>query len=317
MNIFSEDTFLDTLGSVYYPDRPLTSDLFEQAGRVWKLPVYQGQPLAGADLIDFFEPWAAQTAIAPSDFFRSSRSVRYLAQASYQQVSCAQWFEQNLEQKFQPSPTVLWSQFPTWDDFIHHARQRESRLFSDARRRQRKLEEEVGKIQILADDRRPESLEACFRWKSEQLERTHQDNPFNNPKNLDFLRQLVARQIISVCSLSAGDHLIAVHVVMLNQARFYSWITTYDSAYSRYAPGRLLLHFLLEESFKQKHTEFDFLLGGEDYKWNYATHVRLISELGVPPLPQQIERTLISLGGKALSPFPKLKHFVKQRLELS
>jgi hypothetical protein len=72
------------------------------------------------------------------------------------------------------------------------------------------------------------------------------------------------------------------------------------SDYSQYAPGRLLFHVLLEERFKQQHTEFDRLWGGEGYKWNYATHVRLIAELGVRPFPQQLKHLLKS----TLRPFP-------------
>lgn len=317
MNIFSEDDFLTTFGDVYFPGQPFTTALFELDGKFWKLPTQKGEPLSGADFVDFFEPIADQAVMGSSGMNSGIDLVRYLSQASYQMVSCAEWPEFSSEKHIQPSPTILWGDFDTWEAFIKHARQKESRVFSDARRRQRKLEQEVGVIQINLNDLNCDALETCFRWKSEQLQRNELDNPFANPKNLQFLRELAARKIITVSSLSAGNTLLAVHIFMLKHDRFYSWITTYDPAYSRYAPGRLLLHRLLEESFRQKHQEFDFLLGGEDYKWNYATHVRLIVELGVPPLPERMQRSLISLGGKALTPFPKLRLFVKQMLHLS
>jgi hypothetical protein len=95
---------------------------------------------------------------------------------------------------------------------------------------------------------------------------------------------------------------------MVENGRLYFWVTTYDSARTQYAPGRLLLHFLLQESFVQQHAEFDFLLGGEDYKWNYATHVRLVADLGTRPLPEQVKYWL----KRALQPFPGLTRSLKQ-----
>lgn len=304
MNIFSEDRFLDVFGKTYFPDQLLKPELFELDGKVWRLPTCNGKPIAGATFIDFFEPFDEQAMVSQA----VPKQVRYLSWASHGLVSCSEWFEQNLNQRFEPSPTIVWSNFESWDAFINYARRKESRLFSDARRRQRKLEKELGNIQIILDDRRSTALETCFRWKSEQSRRTGAIDQFADPSNLNFLRELAAKQVLLVSSLSAGEHLLAVDLGMLNQGRFYSWVTAYDSAYSQYAPGRLLLHSLLEDSFKQQHTEFDFLWGGEDYKWNYATHVRLIADLGSRPLSQELKR----FAKKVLQPFPGVTTSLRQ-----
>lgn len=310
MNIFSEDAFLDALGQIYFPDQSLSIGVFELDGELWRLPVLNGKPLAGATLIDFFEP--LDEADDKAKTLQSlSRPVRYLSQASHTLVSCSQWIEQGLEQECQPSPTVLWHQFDSWEAFIQHARQKESRLFSDARRRQRKLEKELGSIQVILNDQRPEVLETCLQWKSAQLRRNNLSDPFSNPTHLKFLRELATRQLLIVSSLTAGETLLAVHVGMQYRERFSSWITTYDASFSQYAPGRLLLHTLLEESFNQQHKEFDFLVGGEDYKWNYATHVRLVAEIGVPPFPKKVKRFVIRLLITALRPFPDAKRALK------
>lgn len=95
---------------------------------------------------------------------------------------------------------------------------------------------------------------------------------------------------------------------MLDKGRLYWWVPAYDSAYSQYSPGRLLLHFLLRESFNQHHTEFDFLWGDEDYKWYYATHVRLIADLGARPFPKQLKNLLRTV----LRPFPGVKNSLKR-----
>src|SRR5207247_3960145 len=41
---------------------------------------------------------------------------------------------------------------------------------------------------------------------------------------------------------------------------------------------------ILRESHVRGYAEFDFLIGGELYKWHYATQTRVIGPLGTPPL---------------------------------
>lgn len=304
MNIFSEDQFLDIFGQSYFPGQILSTELFELNGQVWKLPICNGKPITSAQFIDFFEP---RDASFPTPSSRM-QPVRYLLRASHGIVSCSEWMEQNLIQSFNASPTILWHQFESWEAFTHYAKRNESKLFSGAQRRQRKLEKEVGAVQLTFNDPQADVLNTCFRWKSEQLHRQGEPNPFANPTHLQFLRALVASGILLVSTLRAGQQLIAIDLSMMHQGRFYSWISTYNAAYAQYSPGRLLLHRMLQESFQQGHTEFDLLLGGEDYKWHYATHVRLISELGVRPLPRKLNH----LVKTALRPFPAIDNSVKQ-----
>jgi hypothetical protein len=72
--------------------------------------------------------------------------------------------------------------------------------------------------------------------------------------------------------------------------------------------GQPLLHSLLEASWQQGDREFDFLHGGEAYKWHYATHVRLVTDCGKRPLKQQIKHQLRS----TLAPFPQVTQMAKR-----
>jgi CelD/BcsL family acetyltransferase involved in cellulose biosynthesis len=304
MNIFSDDRFLDTFGQVYFPRQTVTAEIFELDGQLWKLPARNGKPITGAQFIDFFEP----ILDAPSAASVRARPVRYLLRTSQAIVPCSEWFEQNLAQQVDASPTIFWHQFESWEAFTRHAKRNESKLFSGTQRRQRNLEKEVGVVQFVLDDPHPDVLETCFRWKSEQLQRQGVPDPFTNPTHLNFLRALVARGILLVSSLRAGSYLLAIDLSMVHQGRFYSWISAYNAAYHQYSPGRLLFHQMLQESFQQQHTEFDLLWGGEDYKWHYATHVRLVADLGVRPLPRKLNH----LVKTALGPFPQVSRSVKQ-----
>jgi CelD/BcsL family acetyltransferase involved in cellulose biosynthesis len=77
---------------------------------------------------------------------------------------------------------------------------------------------------------------------------------------------------------------------VLQEGRFYYWIPAYDPEFNVLSPGRLMLHFMLRECYDRGGREFDFLVGDEDYKWHYATHVRRVSPLGRPPLVLQVRR---------------------------
>jgi hypothetical protein len=64
--------------------------------------------------------------------------------------------------------------------------------------------------------------------------------------------------------------------------RFYYRLPAYDVEFGRYSPGRVLLRNLILAAYDEGATEFDFLLGGEPYKWDFATHTRILRAAGRP-----------------------------------
>lgn len=318
MNIYSDDRFSAALGAAYYPHQVLNSTQFYLGDRVWKLPARQGQknivldPFASA-FIDFYEP-------DESDGFEVEAlpNVGYLPKVSHGMVTVAQWFEENLEQSYQAAPTILWNTFSSWEMFVKHVQQRRSNVFSDSRRRRRKLEKEVGELTFVFDDRRAETRETCMRWKSAQYQRSRCTDHFASAEHIRFFEELAERDLLRVSSLSAGDQLLAVHLGAFADDRLYWWVPAYDETYAAYSPGRLMLELILEASFQQGHREFDFLIGDESYKWYYATHTRLIGDLGEPPLSLRLnwaaeaaKETGKSIVKHGLKPFPGLLNSLK------
>jgi hypothetical protein len=304
MNIFSEDHFLNAWGKVYFPGQPIVPELFELDGKIWRLPSLEGKPIVDSTFLDFFEPFTEKNI----DFHFSCRKVRYLPRASWKMVSRSEWIEHHLEQSVEAAPTTLWNNFESWDAFVGHVKKRRSKLFPDSDRQRKKLQKELGPLHFIFEDHRPESLTACFRWKSEHWRRQGLPDRFADSDHTQLFQELAHRKIVRVSSLAAQDRLLAVHIGMLDQGRFYYWVPAYAAAYSQYSPGRLLLHFLLEESYKRRHTEFDFLWGDEEYKWYYATHVRLIEEIGRRPLKRRLGHLLKSV----LRPFPRATAALRQ-----
>lgn len=246
---------------------------------------------------------------APS--LEKARSIDYLPKVCHGLVTLEEWRSQPLEQHYEPSPTILWETVSTWEDYVADRR----KIFSDSRRRQRKLESELGALTFCFDDSNPATLAQAMAWKSEQYLASGEPDAFANAKHVAFFRTLAQEKLLLVSSLRAGKQLLAVHIGVLADNRLCSWVPAYDTRYRPFAPGRLLLLSLLEASFQCGHREFDFLIGNEPYKWPYATHTRLIAALGKPPISVRTNQWLKAIAKPLLldrlNQSPAIKTFVK------
>ena len=60
----------------------------------------------------------------------------------------------------------------------------------------------------------------------------------------------------------------------------------------KYSLGHRLLRDMLRESHARGHKRFDFSIGGEDYKWLYATDAHLLADFGQKPLRELMTRRI-------------------------
>jgi CelD/BcsL family acetyltransferase involved in cellulose biosynthesis len=156
--------------------------------------------------------------------------------------------------------------------------------------RRRRLERDLGPLQVVFDDPRQEPFDRCLAWKSAQYLATGYRDLFERHENVQMFVELRRRGALVVTSLWAGELLLAAHLGAFADNRLYWWVPAYDPEFARYSPGRLMLEAMLRESFHRQHVEFDFLIGNEAYKWYYATHFRTIGPLGSPPLGLRIRQ---------------------------
>ena len=283
MSLFSSRPFLEALAAVYFPGKPTAvreARLGTQHFRV--LQVDGGDPVTQWPFLDFLEPLAEATESQPL-------RVSYLPKVGSGRLTVEEWNAQARDDS-QPSPFVDFGAFPAYEEFEAHCKRRRSSLWPDSRRQLRRLEQQLGKVAFAFHDPRPETLEQCLRWKSAQYLASGYLDYFAIPPHADLFRRLAAQGDLTVTSLSAGDRVVAAHMGVLQEGRFYYWIPAYDSELNVLSPGRLMLHFMLRECYDRGAREFDFLVGDEDYKWHYATHVRRVSALGRPPLALQVRR---------------------------
>ena len=104
------------------------------------------------------------------------------------------------------------------------------------------------------------------------------------------------------------------------EGRLYSWLPAHDPRHASLGPGRILLKWLMAESRARGHREFDFLIGGEEYKWQFATHARVVGPIGTPPLAlraRQLARTTVRSALQRSPPVWRWLQGMRRRLRAS
>ena len=103
------------------------------------------------------------------------------------------------------------------------------------------------------------------------------------------LAVLYARGLLRASTLRAGGQLLAVWLGAVYQQRWSGWVFAFNPkpAFNRFSLGRQLLYPMLQESHRAGHAEFDFSIGMEFYKLNFATHVRPMGLAGHPPVSER------------------------------
>jgi Acetyltransferase (GNAT) domain/Pentapeptide repeats (8 copies) len=277
-NFFSNESYLAAVADVYFPGQPYSINIFRTKGRLFRLLQVRGRPVTTPPFMDFLEPVQAGPEADVHD-------LRYLPKVALATTRADGRQQSAIPRAVQPSPFIDWSLFPDWASFERMVKARIGNLLPDSRRRRKKVERDLGPLRFIFDDPRDQPFKACMRWKSAQWRRTGGIDHFaTDPRNVQLFRELKRRGLLAVSTLSAGQRLLSVHIGAVADNRLYWLVPAYDPELARYSPGRLLLEDLLAESFVLGHAEFDFLVGGEDYKWHYATHNREIGSLGKPSL---------------------------------
>jgi hypothetical protein len=275
MNFFSADGFLLSVAEAGFPGRPHTLEVVAVDELRFRLLTVDGQPIVRWPFLDFFEPLSAPgPAVA---------RLPYLQTIARRAAPVEAWKPEMTTEDVQPAPYIDWSALSSWSQALELWKTRPGNRLEDSQRRRRKLAREVGPIRFVAQDGSLAAFQQCLRWKSAQYVASGYRDLFAERRNVDLFSTLRRRGLLAVSSLYAGERLAAVHIGTVWQGRFYYWVPAYDEDLHRHAPGRLLLEEMLAFSHRSGHAQFDFLIGGEAYKFCYATHVRVVEPAGKPP----------------------------------
>jgi CelD/BcsL family acetyltransferase involved in cellulose biosynthesis len=96
---------------------------------------------------------------------------------------------------------------------------------------------------------------------------------FNSREGRDFYAALIAdtafKPHIEISTIRVGEALIAAHFGFKAGTRVYYYVPMYDERYGQYGPGQYLIRAMLNHYREAGYEEFDFLRGGEDYKYQW------------------------------------------------
>ena len=118
--------------------------------------------------------------------------------------------------------------------------------------------------------------------KSKKYKETSAFNIFSDKHFYNFYNNIVNVKKYGYFSqfsiLTLNKEVIALHMGFYSDDIFYYILPSYNSNYFKYSPGRILLDYLVEWSFKKKIRVFDFCLGAEKYKSDWTNDTMKISE---------------------------------------
>lgn len=125
------------------------------------------------------------------------------------------------------------------------------RYLKDSERCASKLSKEVGPIEFVFDqhERSAELMDQMIEYKRSQYARTQSADALEQPWTRRLLH-LLAQSDFPACrgqlsTLYAGGTWLATHFGLIGNGVLHHWMPVYNPEFSKYAPGRLLMHQMI------------------------------------------------------------------------
>jgi teichuronic acid exporter len=203
-------------------------------------------------------------------------AIPFVEQGSPRQQALTQLTVAKTEQR-NLAPFLSWGGVGPWDDYW---RSRSANLRSGTKRRQRRLEQ-IGQVafEFIDDGEQFDNVLAwTLRMKIDWLARKRLGNDFIHEREYrEFLsmywRKSTSSHRLVAMIMTIDGRLIASKLGTVDHTRFEGFITVYDNEFEDYSPGVLLLANCLRWCC-QRGLEYDFRIGGEAYKFNWANQSR-------------------------------------------
>lgn len=206
------------------------------------------------------------------------------------------------------APAVRWP-----DGWEAYWAGRKAKLKANLRRRRRSLES-LGEVTITHCASEGE-LDALWpetqrlhraRWRGR-----HTRSLFTHPLGQQFYRAVASAFLhlgwLDLAFLCLDGRPIAFHYGFRYKRRYYYYIPAFDPDYAAYAPSTQLMIYLMQRAWETGCEVFDFLIGDEPYKYDWATEDQQTVRL-VFPLRQGWSRatTTLAVGRERL--IQELRH---------
>jgi len=108
-------------------------------------------------------------------------------------------------------------------------------------------------------------------------QQSYPDAAFNRPTTQKFFLELIAdssfRENVVYTTIRDNEDIMAAHFGFADAERFYYYVPTYNKKFSDNGPGQYLLWNLICDAKSRNIKIFDFLRGGESYKYNWMNSI--------------------------------------------
>ena len=162
-----------------------------------------------------------------------------------------------------------------FESYQQERREMGSQYTSQALRKARKVDREVGQLRFELNTTDKGALTALLGWKSAQYQRTGIPNAFRFPWVSDLLQRLLLTRTPGcagmLSALYVEDRVIAVHFGIRSRDVLGWWYPSYDPAFSQYSPGMILFTKLLQHAAGAGIRRIDLGQGDERYKLSVQT----------------------------------------------
>ena len=157
-----------------------------------------------------------------------------------------------------------------FDAYYEASRRAGSRTLSQAMRKLRKLDREIGAVRFQPHTADPRVFKMLLDWKRQQYRSTKAKNylaPRWTVELLENVRHLEDAALAGMFSvLWAGERPVAVHLGLRSHDVLHIWFPAYDPAFARYSPGLIMWLKLAETAADLKIRRIDLGKGDERYK---------------------------------------------------
>lgn len=148
-------------------------------------------------------------------------------------------------------------------------------------RRDRRRLERRGRVEaaLVGESDFTEAFDALVRLHQSRWRGAGESGIFADPAVVAFHRE-VARAFLAagwlrLRSLRFEGRIIAMQYAFTCRRRVYNYVGGYDTEFSHWSPGTLVLAESIEAAIGERATEFDFLRGSESYKYLWGASDRL------------------------------------------
>lgn len=306
MDFFASDAFLTALARDYYRAKEVTVKTYAVQGMQVRLAqIPGGKVLTTGPFYDYVKAFAYDGEAPPGITYIPKLVTSRIALEDENPAAAVPPTGQ------EPAPLVIWDRFATWDEYLALIRKRSKNLLPARRRKLRRTTEAFGAPAFSFDNPDVQALNLCIHWKVKQYEGGHET--LEDPNALAMLEGLFRDGHLILSTLEVAGKYVAVHAGFLWKGEYMDLLAAYDPAFAQYGVGREILVRMLEHSYHQGHQSFNFLQGGESYKWDYATHVHLIESYGKPPMASRARKALErAVRQRLFALSPKLFYGVKR-----